>query len=180
MVTLEELKRIMPHAGKRAEVFEPHLNAAMQEFEVDNGLRIAAFLAQVAHESGELRYVRELASGAAYDTGAKARALGNTPEDDDDGERYKGRGLIQITGRDNYRACSEALFGSGDFLLHHPEHLERPGPACLSAAWFWKTRGLNELADKGDFKLITKRINGGYNGWKDRLAYYERAKEILG
>lgn len=179
MVTLEELKAIMPHAGKRAEVFIEPLNAAMQEFGIDTPLRIAAFLAQVAHESGEMRYVREIASGEDYDTGRKAENLGNTPERDGDGERYRGRGLIQLTGQDNYRACSTALFGDPDLLLYYPERLEEPETACRSAAWFWEKHGLNELADKGDFVLITKRINGGTNGWKWRLMYYDRAKAVF-
>ena len=179
MITLEELKAIMPYAGKRAEMFLEPLNNAMQEFGIDTPLRVAAFLAQVAHESGEMRYVRELASGEAYDTGRKAENLGNTPERDGDGERYRGRGLIQLTGQANYRDCSTALFGDPDLLLYYPERLEEPDTACRSAAWFWETRRLNELADKGDFLLITKRINGGTNGWKDRVKYYDRAKAVM-
>ncbi len=178
-ITLDQLKMIMPYAGKRAEVFLEPLNRAMDEFEIDTPLRQAAFLAQLAHESGSLRYVRELASGAAYDTGRLAERLGNTPEDDDDGERYKGRGLIQITGTDNYRACSAALFGDPQHLLDHPELLEQPDLAARSAGWFWKSRGLNLDADLMDFRQITRRINGGFNGMDDRLAYYDRAKGVL-
>lgn len=178
-VTLDQLKMIMPYAGKRAEVFLDPLNRAMAEFEINRPLRQAAFLAQVAHESGSLRYVRELASGEAYDTGRLAERLGNTPEDDDDGERYRGRGLIQITGTDNYRACSVALFGDGQHLLDHPELLEQPDLAARSAAWFWWSRKLNVYADVQDFRAITRKINGGYNGMDDRLAYYDRAKGVL-
>lgn len=173
LVTVDELKRIMPYAGKRAEVFHEPLLLTLDEFEIDNALRAAAFLAQVAHESGELRYVRELASGTAYE---RRTDLGNTPEDDGDGPRFRGRGLIQITGRTNYRDCGAAL---GLDLLSSPELLELPSNAARSAGWFWRSRGLNELADKGNFLLITKRINGGTNGWKDRLKYYERAKEVF-
>ncbi len=178
-MTLDELKSIMPFAGKRAGVFLGPLNAAMVEFEINTPARQAAFLAQIGHESGSLRYVRELASGEAYDTGRLAESLGNTPEDDDDGRLYKGRGLLQITGQANFRECSVALFGSPDHLLEHPEILELPDAACRSAAWFWKSRGLNELADSGNFTKITRRINGGTNGMEDRLAYYERAKGVL-
>jgi putative chitinase len=177
MITLEELKRIVPHAGARAAVLHEPLLDAMREFEIDTPARVAAFIAQIAHESGSFRYVRELASGAAYDTGDLARRLGNTPEDDDDGERYKGRGLIQVTGRSNYIACGDAL---GLDLLANPELLEQPVNACRSAAWFWCWKGLNELADRGDFKLITKKINGGYNGYQERLAFWERAKGVIG
>lgn len=176
MITLAELRAIMPLSGSRAALHLDHLNAAMQEFCIDNPLREAAFLAQLAHESGELRYVRELATGEAYDVGTLAKRLGNTPEDDDDGERYKGRGLIQITGTDNYRACGAAL---GVDLLSDPGLLELPAYASRSAGWFWQSRKLNELADKGDFLLITKRINGGTTHYKERLAYYERAKKVF-
>lgn len=144
----------------------------MEEFEIDTPLRQAAFLAQIAHESGSLKYVRELASGGAYEGRAD---LGNT--EPGDGVLFKGRGLIQITGRANYRDCGQAL---GLDLLDDPSALEQPENACRSAAWFWYSRKLNDLADRGDFRTITKRINGGYNGYQDRLKYYERAKKVLG
>ena len=175
-LTLDQLRMIMPYAGKRAEAFLDPLNRAMTEFSIDTPMQQAAFLAQVAHESGSLRYVRELASGEAYDTGRLAARLGNTPEDDGDGERYRGRGLIQITGTDNYRACSVGLFGDSQHLLDHPELLEQPELAARSAAWFWQSRGLN---DETDFLQITRKINGGTNGLQDRLAYYDRAKGVL-
>lgn len=177
MISLSELRAIMPLSGKRAEIFLDPINRAMHEHEIDNVLRQSAFLAQVAHESGELHYVRELASGEVYDVGRKAEQLGNTPEDDDDGERYKGRGLIQITGTDNYRDATEAL---GPDFLTYPELLETPLWAARSAAWFWQSHGLNELADRQDFKRITRIINGGYSHYDRRLAYYERALEVLG
>ena len=170
-MTLDQLKEIMPYAGKRADTFLEPLNAAMDEFEINTPSRQAAFLAQIAHESGSLRYVKEIASGAAYEG---RKDLGNTEEGD--GMRFKGRGLIQITGRANYAQCGAAL---GLDLLAEPDLLEQTENACRSAAWFWQTRGLNELADDGEFKLITKRINGGYNGLEDRRAYYTRAKETL-
>lgn len=171
MITLAELRAIMPFAGKRAEVFIEPLNATMLEFEINNPLREAAFLAQIAHESGELRYVRELATGEAYEG---RKDLGNT--NPGDGVRYKGRGLIQVTGTANYRACGVAL---GVDLLADPGLLEQPLLAARSAGWFWSVKKLNELADKGDFLLITKRINGGTNGWAARVAYYERAKKVF-
>lgn len=154
--------------------FLPHLNAAMEEFEINTPKREAAFIAQLAHESGSFRYVREIASGKAYEGRVD---LGNT--EPGDGVRFKGRGLIQITGRANYQACSVALFGD-DRLVASPVLLETPPEACRSAAWFWKSRSLNNLADLGKFLSITKRINGGTNGLADREAYYKRAKEVLG
>lgn len=179
MITLEQLKKIITYAGPRAGVFLVPLNDAMDEFGIDTPMRQAAFLSQVAHESGSLRYTREIASGAAYDTGELAKRLGNTPEADGDGQRYKGRGLIQITGHANYVACSKALYGDDETLVLHPELLEDVVPACRSAAWFWWSHGLNSLADTGAFRAITRAINGGYNGYDERLAFYQRATAML-
>jgi putative chitinase len=176
MVTLDQLKKIIPYAGPRAAVFLPSLNEAMVEFGIDTPARQAAFLAQVAHESGSLRYTEEIASGRAYEGRGD---LGNVQPGD--GVRFKGRGLIQITGRDNYRVCSLALYRDTR-LLGMPELLEEVGAACRSAAWFWQSRDLNALADAADdvaFRRITKAINGGFNGLTERIAYYERAKEVL-
>lgn len=171
VITLDQLKAIMPYAGTRAAVFLLALNDAMDEFGIDTPTRQAAFLAQVCHESGSLRYVRELASGAAYEGRVD---LGNT--EPGDGVRYKGRGLIQVTGRANYRVCGQVL---GLPLEDEPELLEQVGAACRSAGWFWRSRNLNELADEGNFKVITRRINGGLNGFADRLAAFERASAVL-
>ncbi|KPB32512.1 Lysozyme [Pseudomonas amygdali pv. photiniae] len=178
-ITTQQLLQILPNASSRAGVFVPVLNVAMSKYAIVTKLRIAAFLAQVGHESGQLRYVRELGSDQyldKYDTGRLAKRLGNSPEDDDDGQLYRGRGLIQVTGRDNYAACAEAL---GLDLLKHPELLELPEHAAMSAGWFWHRAGLNALADKGDFLTITKRINGGTNGQADRQMLYERALKVL-
>ena len=166
------LLKIMPHAKSRVQDFLEPLNAAMREFHINTPVRQAAFLAQIAHESGELRYVKEIASGAAYEG---RKDLGNTQPGD--GMRYKGRGLIQITGRNNYAECGKAL---GVDLITQPELLETNDLACRSAAWFWASHGLNDLADKGGFERITKRINGGYNGLKERQAYYAKAMLFLG
>lgn len=171
MITLEELKRIMPYAKRAAEFVEP-LNKAMQEFDISATVqREMSFLAQIGHESGSLNYVREIGSGNAYEG---RKDLGNT--EPGDGPRFKGRGLIQITGRANYAKCGEALDLD---LIANPELLEAPENACRSAGWFWKANGLNEIADKGDFKLLTKRINGGFNGFADRWALYEKAQKVL-
>lgn len=176
MITLDQLRSIIPFAGQRAEIFLAPINAAMDEFGIDTPARQAAFLAQVAHESGSLRYTKELASGAAYEG---REDLGNT--EPGDGVRYKGRGLIQITGRANMAKCSAALYGDAQHLLDHPEILELPEAACRSAAWFWTSHHLNERADagEGEFEHITRVINGGLNGQADRLAFYERAQKVL-
>jgi putative chitinase len=151
------------------------MDAAMREEGVVTPRRQAAFLAQLAVESGELRYFRELASGEAYEGRAN---LGNTQPGD--GVRYKGRGPIQLTGRANYRAAGRAL---GLPLEERPELVERPEVGFRVAAWFWGSRGLNPLADAGTeeaFREITRRINGGYNGLETRLRYWRRAREVFG
>lgn len=178
-ITTQQLLQILPNASSRAGVFVPALNVAMGKYGIVTKLRIAAFLAQIGHESGQLRYVRELGGDkylSKYDTGRLADRLGNTPEADGDGQLFCGRGLIQITGRANYAECGEAL---GLDLISHPELLEQPQHAAMSAAWYWSSRGLNSLADKADFVAITKRINGGTNGLADRQALYDCALKVL-
>ena len=180
-ITAPQLLQILPNAGKQAGVFVPGLNATMGKYAIITRLRITAFIAQIGHESGQLRFVRELGGDtylAKYDTGRLAQRLGNTPEADGDGQKYRGRGLIQVTGRANYQACSEALFGDSR-LLNTPELLEQPVYAAMSAGWYWQRAGLNTLADKGDFLAITKKINGGTNGLPDREELYERALKVL-
>ena len=171
-ISLEQLKQILPFAGKRADVFISPLNLAMDEFEITTPLRIAAFIAQIGHESGSLRYVREIASGAAYEG---RKDLGNTQFGD--GIRYKGRGLLQITGRANYFTVSKAL---GVDFIANPELLETVENATRSAAWWWNNRKLNELADRKLFDKITKVINGGTNGQEERRAIYAKALNGLG
>ena len=178
-ITQQQLQQILPNAGQTAGVFVPVLNTAMIRFQIVGTKRIAAFIAQIGHESGQFRYVRELGNDqylSKYDTGTLAKRLGNTPEADGDGQKYRGRGLIQITGRANYMMCGEALALD---LVNHPELLEKPQHACMSAAWFWASRGLNTLADAGQFDTITRCINGGQNGAADRQALYARALKVL-
>ncbi|MFL6609297.1 MAG: glycoside hydrolase family 19 protein [Pseudomonas sp.] len=176
-----QLLQILPNAGANAGVFAPALNDAMGRYQIVGVKRMAAFLAQVGHESGQLRYVRELGNDAylsKYDVGPLAMRLGNSPQADGDGQKYRGRGLIQITGHDNYLRCSLGLFGD-ERLLALPELLEQPQWAAESAAWFWEQNGLNELADRDQFSNITRRINGGLNGLQDRLQLWARAREVL-
>ena len=180
-ITAQQLLQILPSAGKQAGVFASALTLAMDKYQINTRLRMAAFIAQVGHESGQFRYVKELGGDqylSKYDTGALAKRLGNTPEADGDGQRFAGRGLIQITGRDNYLACSKALFGDNR-LLNTPELLEQAEWACKSAAWFWNSRNLNALADAGDFVGLTRRINGGTNGLAERQEFYGRALKVL-
>lgn len=171
MITLPQLLSIMPAAKQRAANFVAPLNAAMLEFRINTPARQASFLSQIGHESGQLRYTAEIASGEAYEG---RKGLGNTQPGD--GVRFKGRGLIQITGRANYTACMLALDID---CVEHPELLESPINACRSAAWFWASHGLNELADSENQIAVTRRINGGTNGLADRLALFEVAKKVL-
>jgi len=134
-ITLEQLKEILPYSKSRANAFISALNLAMEEFEINTPLRQAAFLAQIGHESGSLRYVCEIASGAAYEG---RKDLGNTQYGD--GIKFKGRGLIQITGRSNYSAVSKAL---GIDFIATPELLETIPNATRSAAGWWKKHKLN-------------------------------------
>jgi putative chitinase len=167
------LRTIMPHLSpERAAIYYPMLSEAMSEFSINTPMRQAAFLAQIAHESGEFKYFEEIASGAAYEG---RKDLGNV--NPGDGRRFKGRGPIQITGRDNYRKYGPIV---GLDLEAHPEMAARPEVGFRLAGAFWVDKGLNELADIGEMRRITRRINGGLNGLVERLNYYSRAKHALG
>lgn len=173
MITVDDLRAICKSSKlEKLKLYVEPLNEAMSEFEIsDNVERETHFLAQVAHESGAFQYVREIASGAAYEGRAD---LGNT--EPGDGTRFRGRGLIQITGRANYASCGAAL---GLDLLDNPVLLELPVNAARSAGWFWQSHGLNALADNGDARAITRRINGGLNGLQDRMSYLQLAQDRL-
>jgi len=182
-ITRDQIKEIMPNAlSKDIDTYLPVLNDEMPRFGIDTPLRICHFLAQIAHESGELRYSREVASGKAYDTGRLAKMLGNTPEADGDGQKYKGRGLIQLTGTTNYRYFNEYLRDVLDEtvdVLAKPEIVEKPKYSVMAACWFYDTAGCIALSDEDNVKAITKRINGGYNGLESRIKYLKRAKKAL-
>lgn len=160
------------HAGvpaDRAAQEAPAACAAMVEFEITTQARAEMFLAQVLHESGGLRYFEEIASGAEYEG---RKDLGNIHPGD--GRRYKGRGPIQLTGRSNYRWAGKAL---GVDLEGHPLHAAAHPLGWRIAGLYWRSRGLNELADRGAFIAITERINGGRNGLATRQAYLARVRQ---
>lgn len=160
---------------ERAAEFLPHIEAAMAEFGIDTPARQAAFLAQIGHESGGLRWLTELWGPTPAQQRYEGRAdLGNIIVGD--GFRYRGRGLIQITGCANYQRLGAAL---GVNLEDEPDQLAEPVLAARSAAWFWHTHRLNALADAGDFAAITRKINGGLNGLADRVARWEAGKAAL-
>lgn len=172
-LTARQLRAIMPRlSAERVPLFLGPINRALAKYEINTPLRRAAFLAQLAHESGELKYMEEIASGEAYEGRAN---LGNNQPGD--GKRYKGRGPIQLTGRANYRKAGEAL---GLDLEGNPERVADPEVGCQVAGWFWSTRKLNALADQRDFREITRKVNGGFRGLEKREAYYVTAKKVLG
>ena len=172
MISTAQLQVIFPHAGARIGDFAQPLNDAMQAFGIATARQAAAFLAECAHESGELRYLRELADGSAYEGRLD---LGNT--EPGDGPRYKGGGLIQITGRYNYEKCGIAI---GVDLVDSPELIATPRNACFASAWWWSAHGLNQLADVNAFWSISRRINGGDNGMDSRCAYWAVALKAVG
>jgi putative chitinase len=180
MLTELQLRQIMPTlAATRAEALLPFLNGAMAAYAVNSPARTAAFVAQLAHESGEFRWMEEIwgptTQQKRYEPpGELAVRLGNT--EPGDGLRFKGRGPIQITGRSNYRRFGQQL---GIDLVARPELVATPAVAFEVAALFWKSNGLNELADAGDFVRITKRINGGTNGLAQREKYFAVARAVL-
>ena len=184
MLTEDQLHAIMPKlAPDRGAAFFPFLTAAMTEFGIDRPARMAAFLAQLAHESGQLRFMEEIwgptAAQRRYEpTSTLATNLGNTQVGD--GKRFKGRGPIQLTGRANYKRFGDLL---GQDLVNAPERAANPDVAFRVAGLFWSKRGLNELADQATpdaFRQITRRINGGFNGLAERQHFYDTATQVLG
>ena len=222
MLTPDQLRRILPAAGSRADVYAAPLAAAMDRFHITTPTRQAAFLAQIGHESGALsavvenlnysaealarvwpaRYAERNHAGKTIPGRPNALAksiarkpeqianltyagrMGNGDEHSGDGWCYRGRGLIQLTGRNNYSAAGAAL--KADFI-GNPDLVAQPEYAALTAAWFWDTRGINHRADVDDFDGVSDIINLGRKtashgdsvGFKDRLAVYERAKAVL-
>jgi putative chitinase len=172
MITKELLKKIAPSAKDSIiSDLEKYFDKYLEKYEVNTYLRVAHFLAQAAHESASFKTLEEYASGAAYEG---REDLGNVNKGD--GIRYKGRGIFQLTGRNNYRTMGAKL---GKDLEGNPELAENPEISVLTALEYWKSRGLSALADKDDVKAITKKINGGYNGLADRIEYLNRAKAII-
>lgn len=172
--TKEKLAIVLPLASNnRIDVYYEPLKAGMTKYGITTALQAAHFLAQLGHESMSFLYSEEIASGAAYEGRTD---LGNTQVGD--GKRFKGRGLIQLTGRANYAAYSKY---SGVDYLAKPELVSTdPFVAVDVSCWFWKDRGVDKLAEQDDVKAVTRRINGGFNGLDDRMHNLRRAKAVLG
>ncbi|HRD49786.1 MAG: glycoside hydrolase family 19 protein [Candidatus Competibacter sp.] len=173
-LTANHLRDLVPAlCAASAETHAAALNPALAEFDIATPRRIAACLAQFAHETGGFRTLREFGNDAYFARYDGRKALGNRQPGD--GLRFKGRGYIQITGRANYAAAADAL---GLPLLDQPDLAEAPRTAARISCWWWCSRGLNALADDLQFNRITKKINGGLNGIDQRRSYWERAKHI--
>ena len=175
LITVEFLKKCSPYiTTERAKIYAPTLKIYVKRFELDYcASRLAMFLAQIIHESGCFRYTRELASGEAYEG---RKDLGNV--NPGDGVKYKGRGLLQITGRANYQEMSMLLDVD---LITRPELLEEPTLAVASACHWWSKRAtrINKLADRGDIEAVTRIINGGLNGIVERAKLYTNINNII-
>lgn len=201
-MTPAALQQIMPYAGDQARVFAAPLTAAMARWGIDSPRRQSAFLANVAVESEQLRVLvenlnysaarlvavwpREFSTMNDADPYAHnpqllanrvyAERNGNGPAETGDGWTYRGRGLLQLTGRANYMACGLAL---GVPLVANPDLLIKPDHAAMAAAWFWHQRGCNDLADADRFASCCKKINGGYEDLDEREQFWVRGRETL-
>ena len=201
-LTLEQLKQLLP-TNPYVEQWHEALSKLFPDYEINTPQRMAAFIAQCAHESGGFRFLKEnlnykaeslMKTFAKYfhtrelaDQYAKqpakianrvyASRMGNGDEASGDGYKYCGRGLIQLTGKDNYTWFAASLEISP---AEAAEYLETFEGAAQSACWFWETNNLNVEADAGDIKKMTKKINGGYIGLEDRIKHYEHALHVLG
>jgi len=205
-ITAQQLAVIMPRLRNSAHlpVWVTALNEILPKYRIDTPQRVAAFLSQTGHESLDFtiltenlnysadalhkvfrKYFPTLASAQPFHRKPEMIAnrvyggrMGNGPEATGDGYRYRGRGLMQVTGKNNYDACSVYLF-KNDRLLKDPDFLTTPEGALMSACWFWTANNLNAIADREDNHTLTRRINGGTHGLEDRLSRYDRAIKVL-
>jgi putative chitinase len=202
-LTQEHVDALIPRAIGGTTPWLEALNEALPQYEINTIERVAAFIAQCAHESGGFSVLEENLNYKA-DTLTKlwpqrfpvgiaeeyagmpekianktyGGRMGNGDEHTGEGYKFRGRGLLQLTGKDNYKACSQALFQDGT-LLEDPDLLLDPYYAIHSACWFWSKNKLNQYADSGDFTTMTKKINGGVIGLDDRIHHYNAAVDIL-
>lgn|SRR3990167_5189749 len=176
-ITREQLKKIMPGAtDANIEKYLKPLNKAMVLYEINTSKRQAMFLGQIALESGELKYDTEIASGIKYEG---RKDLGNTQPGD--GVKYKGKGILQLTGKSNYRSMTKKLklLGFNVDLVVNPELAKEPNISCMIAGQYFKDKKINDAADNCDIIKATRLINGGLNGLKQRENYWLRALGVL-
>jgi len=202
-ITLEQLQSLIPNAVGGPEAWYEPLCEALPQYEINTVERVAAFIAQCSHESGGFSVLEEnlnyraatlsklwpqrFPPGVAEQYAGKPEMIanktyggrmGNGSEETGDGFKFRGRGLIQLTGKDNYTACSRDLF-QDTTLVDDPSILLDPYYAIHSACWFWNKNKLNQFADSSNIAMMTKKINGGTIGLEDRIKHYEHAIEIL-
>ena len=205
MLTAEQFNQLFPRA-QDPQGWVDSMNNVFPNYELDSPKRIAAFLAQCGHESGGWtvfeenlnysakglmgifkKYFPDEATATAYQRQPEkiankvyANRMGNGPESSGDGWKYRGRGPIQLTGKDNYRAFAKELFDDWENLFNNPDWVNADRDfALMSAIWFWNKNKLNREADAGDIKTMTRKINGGYIGLEDRIHHYEDAIKLL-
>jgi putative chitinase len=175
-ITADQLRAAMPKVpADKVDGYVTLLNYVMEERQINTPGRQAAFLGQLAHESGQLRSMTERDSGTKYEG---RKDLGNTEKGD--GEKFRGRGPIQLTGRANYESAARAL---GVDLVNHPELVaQEPSVGFAVAAWFWSSRSLNRFADGGDYREISRRVVGTYDdpSTASRDTFHTKAKKALG
>ena len=202
--TIDKFKQLVPNNPKVDEWFEA-VSANLPDYQIDTKLRVAAWMAQIGHESGDFKWVVENLNYSTerlmqvfpyyfptYELASQygrqpekianrvySNRMGNGNEASGDGFKFRGRGLIQLTGKENYTNCSQTMYGDWLILVKDPDLLCETDGAVRSACWFWNSRNLNSYADSQDMREITRRINGGYNGLDDRMARYNRVMSIL-
>ncbi len=201
--TLDKLTECV-HKNKEPELWYNALCEYLPQFQITTPARVAGFIAQCQHESLDFTFLQENLNYSAkglmgifkkyFPTEDIANAyarkpqmianrvyssrMGNGDEASGDGWRFRGRGILQITGRSNYTQCSRDLF-QDDILVNDPDLLRTPEYAVLTACWFWHKNGLNQICDKGDIVLLSKRINGGTIGLEDRIAHWNIALDLF-
>lgn len=201
-LTKEQLKELLPK-NPYIDYWHRALSQLLPDYEINTPQRIAAFMAQCAHESGNFvfltenlnykaeslmkifgKYFKDMATAKAYEKKPEkianriyANRMGNGDEASGDGYRYRGRGLIQLTGKTNYTWFAASLEISAEEAAEYTQTFEG---AAQSACWFWETNKLNNEADKGDIKTMTRKINGGFIGLDDRIKHYNHALHVLG
>jgi len=200
-LTVEQLKQLLPN-NQYVEQWHDALSKLFPDYEINTPQRMAAFIAQCSHESAGFTALKENLNYsaaslsrvwpsrfppeiAAQYAGQQERIanraycdrMGNGPESSGDGWKYAGKGLIQLTGKDNYTRFAESVEMNVEDV---PEYLATFEGAAQSACWFWESNNLNRFADAGDIKGLTKAINGGYIGLEDRVKHYEHALHVLG
>lgn len=195
MVTVEQLQKL-----KIDQKWLDPLNETLTKYQINTPQRIASFIGQCQHESGNFQLLQENLNysadalmriwGSRFPTKEEADKYHRNPEkiankvyggrmgntEDGDGWKYRGRGIKQLTGKENYRNCGNGL---GVDLVANPDLLLEPKYACLSAGWFWNKHNLNDIADKQDYETMTRRINGGLIGFDDRKAKIAQAMQVL-